>query len=486
MSNWDQVERVRTDIFGWSSFRGLQEPVLRSLVNRENVLAVMPTGSGKSLMYQIPACLNEGLVLVVSPLIALMRDQVQQANRLNVNFEELNSGQNKNKREQVLQRLRDRKLDLLYLTPERFRKPEFWEALGNQPIRLLAIDEAHCISAWGQDFRPDYSRLLEVREKLGFPQTLALTATATPQVRDDILKQLGLEPSTARVFVDSIARPNLRLNVHAIYGLDEKVRSIVGLSHVIQGSIIGYCSLISTLQKMSHELSKLGLEHAIYHGQLDDKTRHRQQALFLDGKKSLILATPAFGLGVDKPDVRGVVHFEIPGSLESYYQEVGRAGRDGLPSECHLLFDEDDLSIQMDFLKWAMPDPEFIRSVFRLMRDHTDRFRQEGADFLREKMNFYNKRDYRVETALNLLERWDVIRLKDRKVSQLEIIGTLPEEFLDKDQHEKREKTLKMKLYQMLEFAKSEECRVKMIHSYFGETLDSDCGQCDNCRSRTS
>lgn len=479
---WEKLEQIRSEIFGWSTFRGLQEPVLKSLLENNNVLAVMPTGSGKSLTYQIPACLGEGLVLVVSPLIALMRDQVRQAHGKGLNFEELNSGQNKQKREAVLRRLMNRELDLLYLTPERFRKPEFWKALGGQKLRLFAVDEAHCISTWGQDFRPDYSRLKEIRQRLGNPQTLAATATATPQVRQDILVQLGIEDS-AKCFVDSIARPNLSLNLHSVYGVDDKVRSILGLSHSIQGSIIAYGSLISSLQKISSELSKLNVDHAIYHGQLDDKTRHRQQALFLEGKKKLILATPAFGLGVDKPDVRGVIHFEVPGSLESYYQEVGRAGRDGRPSECHLLFDEDDISIQTDFLKWALPEPEFIRAMFRLMTDHTDRFRQEGPDFLREKMNFYNRRDFRVETALNLLERWDVIRMKDKKSSHTEILGELPEEFLDKTQHELRDKSLKMKLYQMIEFAKTEECRVRYIHNYFGEELSSDCGHCDNCRS---
>jgi ATP-dependent DNA helicase RecQ len=482
LATWSETQRICEQVFGWKNLRGLQEPALKSLLAGRNVLTVMPTGSGKSLIYQIPACWGEGLVLVVSPLIALMHDQVRQARKKPVRFEELNSGLNRSQREEVLKRLKARDIDLLYLTPERFRKPEFWEALGDQKIRLLAVDEAHCISEWGQDFRPDYSRLGEIREKLGRPQTLALTATATPQVRADILKQLGLPEADTDRHIASVARPNLALNVHSVYGLDEKLRSLVGLRHAVPGSLIVYVSLISSLQKLSHELKRLGIDHGVYHGQLDDRHRHRQQAEFLDGEKNLMLATPAFGLGVDKADVRGVIHLEVPGSVESYYQEVGRAGRDGLPAECHLLFEDDDVQIQMDFLKWALPDPEFIRGVHRLLKDHTDRFRQEGADFLREKMNFYNRRDFRVETALNLLDRWDVIQWRDRKASNLELTGELPEEYLNKDAHLKREKNQRMKLYEMVQYAKIEGCRMRFVHEYFGETLVQDCGICDNCR----
>lgn len=482
MVTWQQTEKLRTEVFGWSAFRGQQEAALKALIEGRDVLAVMPTGSGKSLIYQMAAAWGKGLVLVVSPLIALMNDQVRQAQHLPFKVAALHSGLGRQKREAILRELTEKKINLLYVTPERFRQSEFWQALEGPSVFLLAIDEAHCISQWGQDFRPEYSRLADVRERLKPKMTLALTATATPKVRADILQQLQLHSSMTSVFVDSIARRNLGLNFHEVYGFEEKLRALVGLQHAVNGSQICYFSLISSLEEAQRQLQRLGIPHVIYHGQLEDRFRQRQQDDFLDGRVPLILATPAFGLGVNKSDVRVVYHWEIPGSVESYYQEIGRGGRDGLPAEAHLFYDADDIQIQMDFLKWSQPDPGFIRSVFRLLKDHLARFKQEGPDFLRAQMNFYNRRDFRVETALNLLDRWDVIRFRDRKVSEVEIIGDLPEEYLDQDLYKQREKGLNEKLYQMMLLVKEADCRMQFIHNYFAEPLAQPCGQCDNCK----
>ncbi|MES2966018.1 MAG: RecQ family ATP-dependent DNA helicase, partial [Bdellovibrionota bacterium] len=379
--------------------------MIDALLEGRSSLLLMPTGMGKSLCYQLPSRLfseeGSGLTLVISPLIALMKDQVDAALSKKLKAAFINSSLNGEERAARYRRLSAGEYELLYVTPERFRIPEFREALAKNRIALLAVDEAHCISSWGHDFRPDYSRLGDIRAALGHPLTLASTATATPQVQTDILGQLSLHD--AAVFNSGVARPNLALSVVDVHGLDDKVRAFVGFRHLHPGPAIVYFSLISTLRKFSDEISKLGIAHLTYHGQMHDKDRKRSQEAFLASDDGVILATPAFGLGVDKENVRMVLHAEVPGSVEAYYQEVGRAGRDGAPATCVMLFDDDDVSIQNDFMNWANPDPGFIRAVYNLIERNLVRARQEGFDYLRTQMNFYNRRDFRVETAVGQL-----------------------------------------------------------------------------------
>ena len=475
------------DVFGFSEFRASQERVVRGVLAGRSQLLIMPTGMGKSLCYQLPARVLGGLTVVVSPLIALMKDQVDAAVGRGLRAAFINSTLDKGQRESAYRRLARGDFELLYVTPERFRKPDFWAALRDgiavQGLSLLAIDEAHCISSWGHDFRPDFTRLGDVRRELGNPVTLALTATATPEVRADILKQLNLED--AEVINEGLSRPNLAVEVHEVHGLDEKIRAAVGLRFSLEGPAIIYFSLVQSLRAFSTELFRLNIPHVTYHGQLQDRERRQNQERFLAAGEgdadSLILATPAFGLGVDKPNVRQVIHAELPGSIEAYYQEIGRAGRDGLPSRCSLLFDPDDISIQADFLKWANPDPGFIFSVYNLISRNPDRLRAEGFDYLRTQMNFYNRRDFRVETAVNLLERWDSVKV----VSPREVVALEdpPSEFLDKDKYELRFRAQAKKLSDLSAFAQNDSyCRMVMIHKYFGSDLAAPCGVCDWCQ----
>ncbi|MFM6929368.1 MAG: RecQ family ATP-dependent DNA helicase [Bdellovibrio sp.] len=470
--------------FEFSSFRGEQEEILRKVWANEDLLALMPTGMGKSLCFQFPAKIREGLVIVISPLIALMQDQVLKAKDLGIPATCLNSTLTRDEREQRQERLARGDYKLLYVTPERFRKPEFLKAIEGRQIQLLAVDEAHCISQWGHDFRPDYSRVGEFRELLGNPPTLALTATATPEVQKDILAKLRIPE--AQIISAGIERPNLSLNVHDVYGIDEKIRGMVALRHQHGGTAIIYCSLIQTLKKISSSLNRLGLKHLVYHGDLSPQDRKRNQKAFINEDAPLMIATPAFGLGIDKANVRLLIHTEVPSTLESYFQEVGRAGRDGLESSCHLFYDQDDVSIQMEFLKWSHPEPEFIRKVYQLIEDNRLRINQEGFDFLREQMNFRNRRDFRVEAAVNILERWGCLQ-KSEDPFPFQCIQEPTAEQFAAENGPQILRAQNSKLLEIVRWATQEqECRMNYIYKYFGHEHEAPCGKCDICVGRQS
>lgn len=466
------------------SFRPPQKEVIEHVLGGGSALLLMPTGGGKSLCYQWPAAFGkQGLVLVVSPLIALMEDQQIKAKNLGIATGFINSSLTKQEKDSRLKKLSQNEYQLFFVTPERFRKTDFMNILQGLQLGLLAIDEAHCISQWGQDFRPEYSRLGEIRKSLGLPPVLALTATATEQVQADILKQLqSSDEEIIPLFKASIARDNLQVYVHDLYGRESKIRQLVALRHHLPGPGIIYFSLIGELERFSFELSKLNISHLVYHGQMSPKDRRRSQKLFLESDTEWILATPAFGLGVDKPNVRCVVHCEVPSSLESYFQEMGRAGRDGDSAEAHLLFDEDDVTIQMDFIKWATPDPSYIRKVYLLIKKNRDRIFMEGNEYLREQMHFYHKRDFRLETALNLLERWECIAINEKNPRDMQVLEEPLTELLDEEQNKMRIEALNRKLLQMVQWAKmTEGCRMQTIYNYFGEADVQACGHCDLC-----
>lgn len=444
------IQEILESRWGYKSFRGEQQKIIEQILQKQSVLAVQPTGFGKSLCFQIPSIVFKGLTLVVSPLIALMKDQVDDALQKNLKVAAIHSGMGRDEREKVLKKLARCELKLLYVTPERFRKEDFWEALSKNPVDLFVIDEAHCISEWGHDFRPDYSRLGDIRKKLGSPCTLALTATATKEVQKDIVQQLNID--AGQVFDAGAIRENLTLQTVEVYGHDEKVRAFIGIHHQHPGAKIIYFALISTLEKFSRDLQKLSIEHSVYHGQLPDNLRRRSQEGYLHNPNGLILATPAFGLGINKSDIRVVVHAEVPASIEAYYQEVGRAGRDGLPAHGYLLYDADDVAIQMDFLKWSSPEPEFIFRVYQLLEYNMDKVRAGGLDYMRGQLLFYHQRDFRLETALNQLERFGFIEGKDAKTWKcLEYPNG---ELVDEQLHKKRLVQQQKKLLQMIELTK--------------------------------
>nr|MDQ3013341.1 ATP-dependent DNA helicase [Acidobacteriota bacterium] len=329
--------------FGFSTFREGQEEVVRAVIERRDVVVVMPTGGGKSLCYQLPALLFPGVTLVVSPLIALMKDQVDALNARGIPATVINSSISFDEQLGRMRAMAEGQFKLVYVAPERFRNERFIEAMKSVPVSLFAVDEAHCISQWGHDFRPDYMRLHAAAEALSKggqnsrrPQIIALTATATPKVRDDISAQLGLKDAAS--FIAGFDRPNLALRITPCKTDRERLAHAAQIIERSDGTGIIYASTRKAVEEVSSQLQRLGRKVMGYHAGLDERTRSRVQDRFMSGELQAIVATNAFGMGVDKRDLRFVTHYNLPGSIEAYYQEVGRAGRDGLPSVCTLLF----------------------------------------------------------------------------------------------------------------------------------------------------
>ncbi|MEE2963341.1 MAG: ATP-dependent DNA helicase RecQ [Acidobacteriota bacterium] len=472
-----QLHDALNRYWGYREFRPLQRAAIDANLQGRDSVVVLPTGGGKSLCFQMPALVrpDRGLGLVVSPLLSLMKDQVDGLVASGVPAAALNSSLGSDERREVYNDLDAGRCRLLYVTPERLvgnGGESFRARLREWGVSFVAVDEAHCISQWGHDFRPDYSRLGAYRARLGSVPTIALTATATPEVAEDIAARLALtDPLVLRT---GIERSNLFFAVSEVSSEEDKIDLVASRIQEIGGAGIVYGALIRDLERMHDELQRRGVKTLVYHGKLSPEERRSMQERFMSSPDAVVLATNAFGMGIDKADIRFVLHAQLPRTLEAWTQEVGRAGRDGAPSWCELVYFAEDIAIQDTFVRWANPTLEYVVMVAETLRGWGERVQVMDEADLRQELLVKERRDNRVGIALRWLDVLGVtegsFETRDLRVARELDPAELPA-FLGSG--EKLEDDLRA-LLGMVEFAKcGDRPRRELLADHFGLPFQS-------------
>lgn len=474
------IRKLLRSVFHVERLRGGQQQVIDSVLDGKDTLAIMPTGSGKSLCYQVPARVLGGLTVVISPLISLMKDQADGLVELGVNAVLLNSTLTREEEDAALGSIGNG-CEILFCTPERFTTPAFMEVLTTTKVTLVVVDEAHCISHWGHDFRPAYLQMAASIDALGKPPVLALTATATDDVVRDIGKQLGRP--RMKVINTGIYRQNLHYNVIQVTSAQEKYQRAVELVRSTEGVGIIYAATVKVAEEMHTILKEAGERVTLYHGKLSARERKENQDQFMDGAARVMVATNAFGMGIDKSDTRFVVHLQVPPNLEAYYQESGRAGRDGLDAQCTLLFFQDDKRIQQFFLAKHYPEVPELAMVYETVRELAESgpvtFGQVdalAAEFATSKLKICMKmlKDGKLVKQNRKLEFALTGKAPDTAVLQ-----ELADVYALKQEHDKES------LESMVSYAVSGFCRWKVLLDHFSDEAPGfdKCCKCDNCRN---
>jgi ATP-dependent DNA helicase RecQ len=486
-----RIRETARELLGYEEFRPGQEEAMKSVVSGQDTLAVLPSGAGKSAVYQIAGQLVDGPVLIVSPLIALQRDQVgrlDELDGLDGRAAQLNSALSAGDQRAALEGLADGTVGHLFLAPEQLTKPEVVEAVAKAQPALFVVDEAHCVSAWGHDFRPDYLRLGGVIDQLGHPTVLALTATAAPPVRAEIVERLGMRE--ARVVVAGFDRPEIRLEVeqHAdAHGKDQAVLDrVTGL--VGEGRLPGivYSATRKGTEGVAAALAERGLRVRPYHAGLKKSEREDTQRAFMHDELDVVVATTAFGMGIDKPDTRFVVHAEPADSVDSYYQEIGRAGRDGQPALALLVYRQEDLGLRRFFAAGTPPEAE-LQQVAGLVAAAEAAGIEDGVD-VRQLREETGRPATPLARDLNLLEQVSAVALDEEGAAHPVEGAPSPGDAAAaaRELAEHHEQVDQSRVEMMRGYAETTECRRQFLLGYFGEQLEQPCGNCDNCEAGLS